>query len=588
MSINKRTFLLFFVVVITLVMTMNVFAGTLVSGSTVAISSNNPDISGKYTLVGLWSTTPTANDKIFITNAILPEPYGIKQQVAIDVPMPTFEQVFSVESQKPLYEYSLFESEMYVNSNCESKVSTEFNTKHPGAQRLVSNTAWYEVSNPLFCKGFIIYASNQKGWIGQTINKGINYNQKINIDGVGTLSLVRNEAEDKLADSISGVAIARVLGFSSWTNGLLDSRNTYAYHANVDRTVGVWSPFNDNAQYYTEYVVASSDLKNVYQSADATGLKISGEVRERFNNAINTNNRQVMQLVSYSTNYPSDWANKGFASQTRTVGNDIVVPLQRTALTANIQLILNGEKIGIFIPTGVPSIVSYDNQITFDETASGKVNYVVKNTGQSAGAFRVQLFCADSSIVGEADDLTMSAGQSITGNIRVTGKSSTTSDFSQTCKLQMKEVTTNVTVEKNVDVTVLAKSSCVVGQQSEPYTSGSLTIVDTLDAKCAVVSQIKCVTASEDVKLIDGKYQCVAKPQKDGGTGTFNTTLFTTSVILGLIGVAFAYTPVKEFVMPMGKYGKYVSYAILISIFATIALWLVPMVWKALLGLYGI
>lgn len=571
--------------IVSLLCISSVFAGTLVAGSSVAVTSNNPDI-GKLTLVGLWSTTPTANDKLIITNADLPKEYGLAKQLVIDVPQPTFEQVFSVDNQKPIYDYELFSSSIYI-TDYENKIMNEFKTKHPGASILTYRAAsdWTGLTH----NAYIIYVSKQQGWVGSTLNKGINYEQKVNLnmpDGsVKSLELIRNAQTDQLVDSISGVALARVAGFSSWTNGLLDTRNTYAYHANVDKTVGNWLPFNDKNQYYTAYV---SSLTNLEQWGTKQASATSGSIQNAINSDIAAYRVNKNNLISFSTNFPADWSNKGSQSATRTNGNDIIVPLVRTALTANIQLILNGEKFGLFIPTGVPSIVSYDSSVTFSETGSGAVKYTVQNVGQSDGTFTVQLFCPDTKVVGEVDELLIKAGQSTSGNIRVTGKPGSTSDLSQTCKLTMTESTTKQKVEKNVGVTVQAKANCEVGQESAQYTSGAVTIVDTYDAKCNVVSSIKCNTATQDVKVNGGVSECVNKPQSNGGTGTFNTTLFAVSIIVGLVGVMFAYTPVKEFTFPMGKSGKYILWIVLGGIFLALALWVVPNVYKFFLSIFGV
>lgn len=591
MSLNKKISLLILSTLIMILLSISVFAGTLVSGSTVTVTSNNDDISGKYTLVGLWSTNPNANDKIVISNAVLPAPYGIVSQLAIDVPQPTFEQVFAIGNQIPMFEYALFEtSTYYLGSNEEraAKALAEFRKSSPTAiiqQRYELHGTW-DVSY----KEFIVFVVRQRGWVGTTTNKGINYAQQININGVGTMNLVRNEAKDQLVDSISGVALARLTGFSSWTNGLLDTRNTYAYHTNNDQKVGTWTPFNDGGTYYSAWTNAVSNLVN---ANPVETQKTNQQVLDLLNTVIANVNKQVDGLVAVSTNYPTDWSTKGYREQTRTSGNDVVVPLQRDALVANIQLILNGEKFGIFIPTGVPAIINYDSSITFDETSAGNVKYTVQNVGSADGSFRMQLFCNNKNIVGEADDLLIAKGQQTAGDIRVTGKSLTTADVTDTCKLQLLEVTTKKTVEVNVAVKILAKSNCAQGQQSAPYTSGGKTYVDTYDAKCNVIDTLACTTATQDTKIVNGLYKCVDKPVTPGTVpstepGDFNSTLFGISVLVGLIAVFFAYTPVKEFTFALGKPGKYIQWVVMVGLFLAVALWLVPMISKWFLGLFSI
>lgn len=573
MQLNKVFKLSLLLLVVMSIMCASAFAGTLAAGTSLQVTSNNNEISGKYNLVGVWSTTPTAADSIIITNSQLPAPYGLKSQLVIDVPQPSFEQVFSVQSQKPVYTYALWISDNKFFNDIDAKIEAEFQKENPNAVVVVSKQSCSSLVT-WTCKGYKIYATQQKGWVGQVTNSGIDFEQPIVIDGVGTIMLsTKSATSSQLSGTIPGVAIARLLGFSSWTNALLSEKNVYAFHAGSSTSVGQWLPFSDNGQYYTSYIATETNLKNVL---NVGGLTTGGAIESKFNSVIIAANNQANLLVGASTNYPSSWlANSNKAGITSS-SNLINVPLKTTVLTANIQLILNGEKFGVFVATGIPKIDSIDSSVKFSETASAMINYVAKNDGQSSGSFQTSLVCPSGKIQGQADQFTLNAGQSVNKQMYVTAKTDANKDLSETCVFSLTESTTQTKVSRNVVINVEAKANCAQGQQSDPYVSGALTVVDVYDSSCKVIDQVKCTTASQDTKLVNGKYECVAKSGTSGqGATNFSVPLLIASLLIGLALAITAYVNLKAF--SFGKYTKIaltiiVLFAFVFGIMATVYL----------------
>lgn len=576
-------------------------AGTLVSGSRVDVQSNYPGLSltGKCSpstgevsgcaLVGTWSTTPAANDRLSIINSQMPAPYGLRESVDVNVQQPVIEQVFRVASQEKLERLVPVErSYLFLNlpfgktSNqlCQEKFEADRQTLYGGKPLMEGSSAVAKVATGS-CSVLAVLVDSQAGWVGTVTDKGIYYEQKIDLDGIGTLRLAVNEKENDLSDQIDGVGRATLLSFGSWTNAKLSSRDLYAYHGKNALGSDSWKPFADSTGM-NNYRAARARI------AAADGISLGGgffffgnsgydTVRKELQSSVQQANNEVARVVGVSSAIPASWGG-ATGGAIRYTGNDIIVPLQRTALIANVQLVLAGEKFGLFIPTGTPKIVSADSSVKFSETASGNLNYRVKNVGTDTGTFRLRSDCGGQ-VVSDDLEFPLKANEEKSGLLRLTAKSQS---FSKTetlsCTLELKEIQINKVDTKKFSTVIEVKQQCTEGEETEPSFDSvkQKYSVYVLDSSCSVKSTKECALAEGTFVKENGVYVCkayapgtVITPPKQDGEPTFRLWILVTSAVVGFVAAVWTIVMLGGMVRKL-KWGGVLLIFLLVFVLVTL------------------
>lgn len=535
-------------------------AGTLISGSNVDVKSNYDGFNG-LSLVGTYSTTPAANDIITITNAQLPEPYGLKQTVTITVPEPRIEQVFDVNNQRQVYKVIIVKERTYYYLNlpygqtaselCKEKLTADIQANYGNLPLLEGTGANLLVGNGV-CYAQFALQQTQVGWLGSVSERGLYYYQDINLAGIGTLHLERSAAIDDLSDKIDGVGRATLLNFGTWTNSDLSAAGIYAFHARTSDGTKPWRAFQDTST--TNYVGSYTNAINALQSQLFTGDAPASltEFRAVGTSAVekgNIINNMAANIQGATATIPASWSGK-IDGTIRTSANSLIVPLNGNIFTANIQLVLAGEKFGLYIPTGKPSIVSASSSITFQETGTGYLDYTVKNIGTNTGTFVLKGFCADGKVLTQEVEMSLAAGATKSGRLAHTAKSETF-DLTEkvACSLRFEEIQTDEFVSKAYSVEVQVKQSCVEGEQSDPKFSpdGRTQTVYVLDSSCNVKDELTCDVTTSIFEKVNGVWTCVQKdnttptPNPDNDNdGTFRPGLLLFAAVVGVLAGGWA------------------------------------------------
>jgi hypothetical protein len=518
------------------------FAGSLVSVSTVDVKSNYENIDGEALVVS-WISTPFANDYLTINNAILPDGYTIEREVDVDVGQPEFEQEFKVFNAIPVNKVS-YQNERFFYFNipgagksakelCNEDVDNYVAENHPGKDYL-PGTGWIGYVGGGSCSVEFVLVDKQLGWVGELTHTGWDYEQDINVEGLGTLTLESNQKATQLSDSIGTTATARLLNFGSWFNAPLTDNNVFAFHGKTTQE-GDWNPIYLNDQY-SSYNEVKRQLVNHFNNIKT----INTDIRTFVNN-----HNSIANEISFA-NSPRSWENAELSGVSRS-GNQMSVPINQDVLTSNIQLILKGESIGLVVPVGEPRILSVESDVTLKETESTLIEYQVENAGKERGSFFLQVFCGDE-IGSQRLTVQLNSGERDKGTISLTAKSSELAgDIDKTCKLRMTESTTNKYDEESFDITIEQKANCRAGEQSAPYLSEDEqnNVVNVLNEKCEVVDVITCPVTQRFI-VEKGSYKCVDAPINGGTSGgnkTFNPTILIITAILSLIGFVLVYVP---------------------------------------------
>lgn len=555
------------------------FAGTLISGSQVDVKSNYQGVNN-LSLVGTWSTTPAVNDKLYITNALLPEDnngnqYTMRQQVVIDVPSPKYEEIFGVINQQPLFKAEYVVSDWYYalgREACISKMKADIVANN---QFLVDY--YLESSSAIMCRAGFVKKTTQVGWIGDVSRTGLTYSQTVTIDGVGTMTLSSNERTSSITATIPGVARVATVGFSQWFNAPLDAKNIIAYDGSSATGTRSWKPVYTTLGT-TAVQSSKQQILTVLSSTDVAKITSDTTIQQY----VAKYNSDVDALVSAKGNALTPWSTVGDVSLIRTSGNNIYVPYKKTAYVSQLQFVIAGEKFGLFIPTGKPQIVSFDGKVTFDETGTGKVKYSVKNVGEAQGTFDVSLSC-EGEVSGVGDQILVQPGKTVSGDIVISGKTTANKDLSTTCSLIAKDTTTQEQDKKTISVTVTHKENCIANQEDEPVQDGVNMIVNVRDTSCAIVDVKKCLIATSLFEKKDGTYVCVDKPAgatpSTPDTGDkFSSTLAYWSIGLGVLFAGLAYFNVAPYLTAVPKKYRVWGELIIAGVVFVIVFFAVPMI----------
>ncbi len=571
-------------IMILLLLASSVHAGTLVAGSSIAVSSNYPGFDG-LSLVGTWSTTPTVNDILTVSPNQLPANYGMPNAIVIKVPEPTYQEVLAVSNQKPLYT-AQFQDQVFPTSGlfCPGTLclSNDHNVwqaqcdkalqdwlKSKGNLKLYPGTYQIGAVNGLQCRLQFVTEQSQVGWVGDVAPANLYYSQDIIIGTNGTLHLVSNKSVNQLTDSIPHVGRATYLGSNVFASFPLQVQYIHAFQPGSVFNVNGWNPYHDSIGI-TTFSNSEADMISKFQYGN--GL-ISSTVISTIQNDITLMKQESQRISGLSTSVPSEWGGKYQPPITKQA-NQIVVTLNNDVYTSNIQLVLAGQSFGLYLATGKPQIVSMDSSVSFEETNSGYINYVVKNIGSAQDSFVLHATC-DGDVVSDDVYIPLDAAQQKLGKMRITSKSSTlTTTETSSCVVSFTSQNTKVADTRTVQVIVTVKDLCAVGQQTDPIPSGSNYVVNTLDVHCAIVSSTTCPADSTHQFQKDsaGVWQCKDVQGSAGGgvqppqdKPTFSTGLFVSSIIVALIGsvlVGFYTRPLRKFT----KFGKWIYIVLIIGV----------------------
>lgn len=570
-------------------------AGTLISGSNMDVKSNYQGLNG-LSLVGTYSTTPTVNDRVSITNLVVPDPYEIKSSADITFNQPKFEQVFDINNQQRVLNAEVVDKTIYFtpstsDSACENAWN-KYRTETELNKELYPNFDPIQVSgNKLlgYCR-VIWVTTSQTGFIGKITDDRIFFSQDIVVSGVGTMHLERSDKMDSLVATIPGVARAALVDFGMYTNAKLTDGNIYAFQTKTAAGAGAWRPFS-NVAVVTSYQQADQALQALddqFYTQSISADVFANNVKSARANL----NTAAANLNTQSQTLPIEWNNKIVGAPRVDSANLIIVEPKRDTLTANIQIAVRGDKFGLFIPTGVCTINTIDTKEQWLETGQGQLAYSVKNTGTDDASLRLSATCAGGNVNAVPQDFALSAGATKTGNLVLTGRTSTlqiTQSFA--CTFTCLEKNTQQQDTEAFTAVLERKQLCSEGEQSDPKLVGTSFVVDVFDANCAVKTSISCDALTKSfVKengiwtckdkasgglggIGQGEASCSAGKVRDSTTGEcvdqtrFNPTALIIALVLALIGggAAYAYTGALSHVSK--KYGTLLRVIVAILVF---------------------
>jgi len=559
-------------------------AGTLISGSSMDVQSNFGGLSG-LSLVGTWSTTPTVNDRVIISNLIVPDPYEIKSTAEVTFNQPVFEQVFEVRTQKRLLTATVVDRtfnyfpalttsgslEKCIAAWDSYRATTEQNRElFPGFQPV-------RLALGLGSCRLVWVTTEQTGTYGKVENDRIFYKQDVVVQGVGTMTLERSATRDSLVATIPGVARVALLNFGQYTSAQLSDNQVYAFQPKSGTGALQWKPFTS----VTEIVNYET---SVNQLAFLDDQLISGQISyvnfvTQLETARANLNSNGQLLVQKSFTLPSEWQGRTSSPPRTQDANLIIVEPRKDTFTANVQFALRGERVGLFIPTGECSIVSAASSVQWLETEQGKLRYTIRNTGTDTASIGLSATCTGSNVNAVPQDISLAAGAQQTGDLLLTGRSSTldlTQSFS--CTLTCLEKNTQKTATKAFTSVLERKQLCAEGEQTAPKLVGTAFVVDTLNADCQVKSQTSCDALTKSFVQESGVWTCVDKAATGGiGQGEapeapreFNFTVFAFAMLLGIVGGAFAFAK-THFLVSMSRYSTLWRVVIALGVFVAIA-----------------
>lgn len=555
-------------------------------------------------LVGSWSTTTAAADYITIQGGNLPSQYKLTSDIKMSVPKPILKQVFQVSGQIPIYKANYVEKSFSYASltkdgaqqSCKSALDTYLKTlSADGKTQLLPGTEYFGDVSLWGCNVAFVTASEQVGWFGQASSQRIDYSQDIMLGGVGTLKLSSSGTNVQANDVIPQVGRVVFTGFSSGTSQLLTSNGINGFQPGSVFNVNAWNLYQDGvgiSNYQKDLTsidtIARADnvVCGLLSCSMDAGTKADLKLR------IATLNQEADRIRGVANTFPAAWDGKTTGAFERGA-NYVGVPISDNSLYANFQFVLVGNKFGLVMPTGEPKIVSLDSQVTFDETASGYVNYVVKNSGGNDGAFVLQATCTGVDVVGDAQQFTLGAGEQTSGKFRFTGKSGKlTAQQVGTCKVEFKEMTTKAIDSRNVAVTLLVKSLCSEGQQTDPILVNGVYSVNILDAHCQIKETKTCAAdGKHQFAKVSGIWTCQTTTGSAGGgvappeKSNFSMPIFITTMIVALLAtglVAFYGSPIRN----IPKAGNWIYAIILVAVFIGM-FFLVPYLWRQFVAMFS-
>ena len=527
-------------------------AGTLISGNTMEVRSNYPGIDG-LTLVGTWSTTPTVNDRVFVNNLVVPEPYSVQGSKYIEFSRPTFEQVFEVRNQRRAYtiqyedrsfNFALIGSgtalDRCIDKWEEYRETVESNKElMPGFEPVLVNLRSLVGS----CRVFWATMTHE-GWYGDVFDDRIFYQQTVSIEGVSqNIVLERSDERDQLVGTIPGVARAALLDFGMYTNARLSDNNVKAFHGRNNLGSDNWKPFSGSqTNSFEQAVTAVLDHREQVFSTRWEG-SFSSWVTE-FERLSGIANNRALSINSASQSIPTQWQGN-IANPPRTSGNTIIVEPRRDTFTANIQVAVKGDSFGLFVPTGVCEIVSADQTVQWAEGEEGYLNYRLRNTGTDTGSMRVTATCDGGNIQGFPEQFALSAGQTVNQRMTLTGQSVNFDPLqSFSCEFSCRESNTGQTDTHSFTAIIERKEICSQGEELAPVIINDNFVVDVLDSDCNVIQRKTCPVATGQFVRSGNVYSCEERTgigsgdrpfDPDGEQTSFNPTVLIIALILGLI-----------------------------------------------------
>lgn len=568
-------------------------AGTLTSASSVQVNSNYKGFDG-LSLLSTWSTTPAASDYIVVNkNTVgIPEPYDATGSITISLPQPTYEQAFKIGDGTQMFvvETGYFAKSFYyplqlsftkANTKCEQAVYDYLSTT--GGTLIGNIRATVGLGS---CYVNVAYQKNQVMWIGDVRSSDLYFNQVVNVGNYGQLHIYKNEAETVLADNLPNVAAITFINFNKFTQAELSATNIYAYHTSGSFGSDAWQPFYDDTfikQYKSEYN-ALVDMASPLNPSSYDAVAVQDQVN-KVNSIVKSLQREVQA-------YPAVWADRA-SFNIRSSGNKMIVPILPSALiwTADYQILLSGDTIGLVRPTGEPNIISVDSPISIIETASGDLQYKVQNTGDSTGTFTLEAQCG-TKVSSDSQQVSLAAGEVKSGGLRLTAKSTEATDTEKvSCTFTMTETQTRASVTKDFVVNVQVKQLCVQGEESDPVVEGADYVVYVLDSQCRIIDTIKCPIATSHFVFQQGRWECVDGTGKpvgkagSGDTGSFSIALLIVSAIIGLVAAIMTYNLISA-QLKKSKAGKIVIWIVVLGVFAFVSLVAIPWIWHGIARIF--
>lgn len=596
-------------------------AGTLESGSTLTVQSNYQGISG-LSLLGVWSTTPNLQDRVYISNDKIPEPYDIRNGVELTFNQPKFEQVFEAYSQTAMYKpqfysqrfnYGIKLTESSGNSACEAA----FNTYRSQTQL---NSQLLEGFDPTLVGGryFLGYCDvmwvtvEQVGYYSPVRSDRLFYSQDIGVGNLGTIHLETSDLKDQLVGSIPGQAYVALLDFGQYKTSALQADNVYAFQTGKSIAgAGPWQPFEDNQKYMNTYQTSYNTLitrtGDYFDRKSITLDQLKSDAQLQVANVRNA----ADNVVANAGKLPDKWSDRIGAPRLAT-GNLIIVPPKYDFATARLQIAVKGTAFGLFKPTGVCSINSVAPSVTWLETSQGQIAYSVKNTGTDNSAMRVFATCSGGTQINAvAQDISVATGATSSGKLTLTGRSATLNPSTTfDCTFSCLEKNTGQEATAKFQAILQTKQLCAEGEQTAPKLIGANFVVDVLDSTCHVKASLTCDALTKKFVQEGAAWVCVDKaPTSCTGVGcspcaagsvrneltgvcvkeeggTFNFTVLVIAGIIGLIGggAVYAYTGVLSRFSK--KYGTLLRVLLALAVFIAL-LFLVAGVVNGIVSLFS-
>ena len=611
-----------------------VSSATIVGTAKIDVDSNYDGFSG-LTLLATISTTPATTDSLHLYGSNLPSEYksvNSNLDIPITFPKGKYEQTFGISNTKPLYSGGTLIDKTYLyisafsledmQKKCDEKLVEDIQNNFNGRVLMpgVDVIGTFGLFN---CHVQYILIDELIGHAGKVYPKGNYYKQDINIKNIGTLTLEKTSTSNQPVDHIPNVAKATMISFADWTNAGLVSDGVYAYEYRNEE----WHPFFDYSgltsyEQHFETVIRKMDasLEKAYREADEASLFnflfVSKHLRTYsekvvINDALLAMSNEAKRLKSSSYTKPNIWDSVGDLNNIRYSGNTIIVPVDRTTKVATIQLLLNGERVGLEVPTGEPEIISVSSNIIVDELTGGYLDYTVRNSGNSIGTFTIYTIC-DNRVNTNQDEFSLIAGQTRTGRIYHTAKSTVFSDKEHlSCTFVIKEINTKVEKTQQYGITIDVRDKCAEGEESNPMDKGTFFMVEIYTATCQVKDSKTCAKGDTEFKKINNIWTCVqdGRPKvehcsdeidndgdgkidcadSDCKCGDDKPSVFLPSliiaIILGIAGLLFLKSKEINLLHHKRKFGILSYILVFVAIFL-ISLFVVAFILKFLVGVY--
>jgi len=567
-----------------LVIAPMVSAGTLKGDGQVDVQTDREEFDG-LNMVGTWSTTPYASDTLFIRQSNVPEAdeegrnVELEETVEVEFGDPQFAERFSVDSEVPLDRATpyTFESERGITTedqcqealqeDLEAKGYNKYTDDFPVAYDFSGLTSW-----DTWCSAHTVLIESREGYVGTVSEERLSYEQSVTI-GSDTVTLEADEDPGQISKTIPGKARITYTDFPSLLDRRLSSDNVFVA---INKQSNTFEAYGDDTGTTVDYLSAREDLRNAEALDTPFATDLFSDLnlgpslgRLEMERVAQTLNSEVEQVKTKFDENPSQWEGKAEFSQISSNGRNLVVPYEpeADAVSAEVQLVVNGESFGLKLLSGEPKFVETQGKVSFQEGETGSLSYSLKNVGGGEATMSVDASCNDQTVQTDREVFTLEEGETRAGEITVHSLTETTETgtVETNCKLRATDGDSGAEDETVFKTSVETKKSCVEGGLRGPYTNNEgVSIIERVNADCETVSTERCPAPNEFIRE-DGEWVCEQtgetcdenpdQPGCDNGDDESLNYGAILGVLIGLVGGVYSAYLVRAYTVSLrGRY----------------------------------